>query len=379
MMTDNLLESGPGTEKFLADFWQKKPLLVRGALAAAAHTLDRARMIELACRDDVESRLVTGTRRTWHVERGPFHKRDFARLPRRGWTLLVNGLETVLPAARALQQQFSFIPYARHDDVMASYAAPGGGVGPHFDSYDVFLVQGMGARRWQISSQRDLELIEGAPLKILSRFRPQRAWTVHGGDLLYLPPRYAHHGVAVDECITWSVGFRAPDRQEMAEQLLDFVRDHLRVTGAYRDPGLKLQRHPAAIGKDMLRRIRTMLEAVRWTDADVQRCLGEYLTEPRAGTVFKHARRVSAARFAELARVRGMRLALPTRMLTCGAQIFINSETAVARAAAATVLHRLADTRCLPPGTRIDALTRARLYQWYRAGYIDIELSHPTR
>ena len=379
MMTDNLLESRTGIEKFLADFWQKKPLLARGALAAAANTLDRASIIELACRDDVESRLVTGARRVWHVELGPFRKRDFARLPRRGWTLLVNGLETVLPAARALQQQFSFIPYARHDDVMASYAAPGGSVGPHFDSYDVFLVQGMGARRWQISSQRDLRLIAGAPLKILNRFRPQRAWTLHGGDLLYLPPRYAHHGVAVDECITWSVGFRAPDRQEMAEQLLDFVRDHLRVAGAYRDPGLKPQRHPAAIGKDMLRRIKTMVEAVRWTDADVQRCLGEYLTEPRPGTVFTRARRVSAARFAELAGARGIRLALPTRMLTCGAQIFINNETVAVRATATKALHELADTRRLLPGTRTDAATRALLYQWYQAGYIDIELSQPTR
>ncbi len=185
-------------------------------------------MIELACRDDVESRLVIGTRSTWRVEHGPFRRRDFARLPPRNWTLLVNGLETVLPAARVLQQKFSFIPYARHDDVMASYAAPGGSVGPHFDSYDVFLVQGAGTRRWQIGRQRDLALIDGAPLRMLQRFRPQRAWTVQSGDLLYLPPRYAHHGVAIDECITWSVGFRAPGRQDMAERFLDFLRDELR-------------------------------------------------------------------------------------------------------------------------------------------------------
>src|SRR5476651_1036115 len=181
MMMDYLLENGAEARRFLADFWQKKPLLARGALGQFADVLDRARMIELACRDDVESRLVIGARKTWRVERGPFRKRDFARLPPRDWTLLVNGLEAVLPAARTLQQEFSFVPYARHDDVMASYATPGGSVGPHFDSYDVILVQGVGARRWQISNQRNLELVDGAPLKILNRFRAQRTWTVHAG------------------------------------------------------------------------------------------------------------------------------------------------------------------------------------------------------
>lgn len=371
MMIDNL----PAARRFLADFWQKKPLLARGALVGPADALNRARMIELACRDDVEARLVIGARRSWCVERGPFRKRDFARLPPRGWTLLVNGIETVLPAARALQQRFSFIPYARHDDVMASYAVPGGSVGPHFDSYDVFLVQGMGARRWQISRQRDLGLIEGAPLKILNRFRPRRAWTVHAGDVLYLPPRYAHHGVAIDECVTWSVGFRAPDRQEMAEHLLDFVRDRLRLTGAYRDPGLKSQRHAATIGKDMLHQIKSMVESVRWTDADIERCLGEYLTEPRPGAVFRCARRLSAARFTERAQSHGMRLALPTRMLTHGTQVFINGETIAARSAASAALQRLADTRRLPPLARTDAATRALLYEWYRAGYIEVENS----
>ena len=362
----------PGARRFLADFWQKKPLLARGALPQLADTLDRARMIELACRDDLESRLVIGARRSWRVEHGPFHKRDFARLPPRNWTLLVNGLETVLPAARLLQQQFSFIPYARHDDVMASYAAPGGSVGPHFDSYDVALVQGAGVRRWQISRQRDLALVEGAPLKILRRFRSQRAWTVGPGDLLYLPPRYAHHGIAINECITWSVGFRAPNRQDMTEAFLDYLRDQLRLDGAYRDPDLMPQRHPAAIGPGMLRQIQTMIESIRWSKADVERCLGEYLTEPRTGVVFASPRRVTPARFASLARMHGVRLALPTRMLTCGAQVFINSETVTAPATTIKTLRQLADTRCLPPLTRTSQAVQALLYQWYRSGYIEL-------
>ena len=367
-----MINNLPGARRFLAEFWQKKPLLARGALAQFGGALDRARMIGLACRDDVESRLVIGSRKNWRVEHGPFRKRDFAQLPPRDWTLLINGLENVSAAARALQQKFSFIPYARHDDVMASYAVPGGSVGPHFDSYDVFLLQAAGARRWQLSSQRDLGLIEGAPLKILRRFRSQRTWTAGPGDILYLPPRIAHYGVAVDECITWSIGFRAPNLQDMAERFLDFLRDNLRLDGAYRDPGLRLQRHPAAIGADMLRQVHGMVNSIRWTRADIERCLGEYLTEPRPQVVFRRARRVSAARFAELAAARGIQLALNTRILTCGTQFFINGESVRADAGARDTLRALADRRCLPPRTRTNAAARALLYAWYRAGYIGL-------
>jgi 50S ribosomal protein L16 3-hydroxylase len=366
-MTDSL----PGARKFLAEFWQKKPLFARGALPQFAHGLDRARMLELACRDDVESRLVVGARKSWRVEQGPFHPHDFKRLPPRNWTLLVNGLESVMPEARTLQQAFDFIPYARHDDVMASYAAPGGSVGPHFDSYDVALVQATGRRRWQIGAQSNLELVAGAPLKILRRFCAQREWTAQAGDVLYLPPRYAHHGVALDECITWSVGFRAPGRREMIERFLDFLRDEERVDETYRDPQLKPRRHAGAIGKDMLGKIKTILGSLRWTGADIERCLGEYLTDPRQGVVFERARRVSPQRFAQLVHTRGMRLALPTRLLTSGKHVFINSETAVAPATSAGILQRLADTRRLPSGARINTATRALLYEWYRAGYIE--------
>jgi 50S ribosomal protein L16 3-hydroxylase len=366
-MTDNL----PDARLFLEKFWQKKPLLARGAIRQLGGELDRARMIGLACRDDVESRLVIGARKSWRVEHGPFRKRDFAQLPPRNWTLLVNGLENFLPAARKLQQAFSFIPYARHDDVMASYAVPGGGVGPHFDSYDVILLQGAGTRRWRISSQRDLDLVEGAPLKILRRFRSRRAWTVRPGDLLYLPPRYAHYGVAIDECITWSVGFRAPNRQDMAERFLDFLRDQLRLEGAYRDAGLKPQRHPAVIGNEMLRQIKTMVKSIRWSDTDIERCLGLYLTEPRSNVVFGRARPVPASRFAQLASARGVRLNLKSRMLTCGNTLFINGEFALADTPTRRTLQQLADARRLPAHTRTNAAARALLYEWYRAGYIE--------
>jgi 50S ribosomal protein L16 3-hydroxylase len=360
-----------GARRFLREFWQHKLLLARGVLPRLGAALDRAHLIELACREDVESRLVFGARKTWRVEHGPFRRRDFARLPPRDWTLLVNGVENFVPAARALQMQFGFVPYARQDDVMVSYAAPGGGVGPHFDSYDVFLLQGAGTRRWQVGGQRDLALVDGAPLKILRRFRPQREWTLQTGDLLYLPPRYAHHGIAVGECITWSIGFRAPSRQEMAARFLDFLQDDLHLDGAYRDPGLMPQRHPATIGKTMLREVRGMVAAIRWNNAKIERCLGEYLTEPRPHIVFGRVRGMPATRFARLVAMHGVQLDLKSRMLLSGNRIFINGESVTVDAATRQPLRDLADRRCLPPQPKINRRTRELLYQWYCAGYIE--------
>jgi 50S ribosomal protein L16 3-hydroxylase len=360
------------TRRFLSQFWQKKPMFARGALPRLDGAIDRACLIELACRDDVESRLVTGARKSWRLEHGPFRRRDFARLPPRGWTLLVNGVENFVTAARDLQKHFGFVPYARHDDVMVSYAAPGGSVGPHYDSYDVFLLQGSGTRRWQISNQENLALVEGAPLKILRRFQPQREWNSQSGDLLYLPPNYAHHGVAVGECITWSLGFRAPSRQEMAGRFLDFLHDRLALGGDYRDPGLKRQRHPAAIGKTMLRQVSAMVNAIRWDQTDIARCLGEYLTEPRPNLAFGRARRMPAARFTRLAAERGVQLDLKSRMLCCGSMVFINGEAVAANAIARRILSRLADDRSLPPRTPIDRQVLELLFRWYDAGYIKV-------
>ncbi len=180
--------SGLTPADFLRRHWQKKPLLVRNALPECRGILQREGLFELAAEDSLESRLVQRDGRRWRVRHGPFGPRELKRLPKSGWTLLVQGVDLAVPAARNLLDRFSFIPYARLDDVMVSYAPAGGGVGPHFDNYDVFLLQGEGRRRWRVSRQRDLELVAGAPLKILRRFRPAREWVVDPGDLLYLPP-----------------------------------------------------------------------------------------------------------------------------------------------------------------------------------------------
>ena len=362
--------------EFLHRHWQKKPLLARNALPGCAGLVQRETLFELAARDDLESRLVMRRGRRWSVKYGPFdRRRTLERLPRSGWTLLVQAVNHALPAARKLLDEFSFIPYARLDDLMVSYAPPGGGVGPHFDNYDVFLVQGAGQRRWRVSRQRDLELIPGAPLRILRRFRPVHEWLLQAGDLLYLPPRSAHDGVAVGgDCITYSIGFRAPDAQETGARFLEYLQDHLQLTGIYEDPELEPRRRPARIGDDMVRKVRSLLGRVRWNDRDIARFLGCYLTEPKAHVLFSRPRRsVSGRVFVARAAHSGVQLAAPTRMLYCDGAVFINGEACAASGPGARLLSRLADRRSLPPLRRPDRKSAQRLYEWYRAGYIVLQ------
>ena len=360
--------------EFLRHHWQKKPWVARGALPECPEILGRDGLLELAERDDLESRLVERSGRRWRVRHGPFGARELRRLPRSGWTLLVQGVDSALPAARELLDRFSFIPYARLDDVMASYAPAGGGVGPHFDHYDVFLLQGEGRRRWRVSRQRDLDLVENAPLKILRRFRPTREWTMGPGDLLYLPPRYAHDGVAMSGgCVTFSIGFRASGAQELGARFLDYLQDRLRLDGDYSDPDLAPQPHPAQIGNAMTRKVRKFLDGIHWSSGDVTRFLGCHLTEPKAHVVIaRPVRPLPERAFAARAVRDGLALALQTRMLFHGRTIFINGDAIDAGAPAARLLARIADRRSLPPHSRIDRESARLLYQWYRAGYIHL-------
>lgn len=357
-------------DKFLRRHWQKKPLLVRGAFSEPALRLTPAALFALATREDLQSRIITRTRRRWHVRHGPFRRSELARLPARGWTLLVQGIEQVLPEARQLLQKFSFIPHLRLDDLMASYAPPGGGVGPHFDSYDVFLIQAEGRRRWKISAQRDLELVSNAPLRILKRLQARGAWTLDSGDMLYLPPRYAHDGVAVTPCVTLSVGFRAPSAQELGARFLDFLQDGLRLEGMYADPDLRKQAHPAQISPASLEKILQLLRGVRWTRSDVAQFAGTYLTEPRPDVVFTPPRRAMTRRaFAARAQACGMQLDLKSRMLFCGGQVFINGEQHHCGPGELALLVQLADTRETSAGA-LNAAAADLLYEWYRSGYV---------
>jgi len=283
---------------------------------------------------------------------------------------LVQDLNHFLPDAADLLAQFCFIPHARVDDVMVSFAAEGGGVGPHFDSYDVFLLQGLGQRRWQISAQRDTTLREDVSLKILADFQADQDWILDPGDMLYLPPGYAHHGIALTPCMTYSIGFRAPSAQELTSEFLAFLQDHLHVEGAFADPDLHLQEHPAEVSDAIVAKTRRLLRHVRWDRHTIGDFLGSYLSEPKAHVLFAApARLASFTRFAAHAGSSGIALALKSRMLFRGERFYLNGETYCADAADARALRELADRRSVRPFVGSEPCMH-RAYQWYRAGFI---------
>jgi 50S ribosomal protein L16 3-hydroxylase len=365
--------------RFLAQHWQKEPLLVRAALPGFSGVLTPAQLLKLACREDTRSRLVIRRAGRWDAYEGPIRRTFLRRLPARGWSVLVHDVDHFLPAARALLEHFSFVPYARLDDLMVSYALPGGGVGPHCDSYDVFLLQGRGRRRWRVSHQRDTTPVAGAPLKLLRDFRPQLEWVLEPGDMLYLPPGWAHDGVALDACMTYSIGFRAPAWQDLAIHFLRFLEDRIVVDGLYQDPGLRPQKSPARIARSMVRQVAARLGDIRWNASDVARFLGQHLTEPKAHVFFSPPRRcLPLEAFAERARRLGVRLDLRSQMLYFDDLFFINGETVNAKGRARASLACLADTRGL---AAVDITQRglvALLHQWYGAGYLSPSAQTPA-
>jgi 50S ribosomal protein L16 3-hydroxylase len=359
--------------QFLRDYWHKKPLLIRQAIPGFQPLLTRDALFELASREDVESRLLTHFRKQWKMQSGPH-----AELPsptHKDWTLLVQGVNLHLDAADHLLRQFRFMPDARLDDLMISYASEGGGVGPHFDSYDVFLLQAQGQRRWRISAQKDLSLVEGLPLKILANFTPEQEFMLEPGDMLYLPPHYAHDGVAVGECMTYSIGFRSPSFQEIGEAFLQFMADTIELPGRYADPDLMPSKHPAEIGKPMLAAISAEIAKIRFTEDDIAIFLGEYLSEPKAAIDFDTPERpLSAARFHQLAAKRGVRLSRKTQMLYSGKHLFINGASFAIQRADRTSLLALANERRLS-GEQVNASSedvREALHAWYQDGWIEL-------
>lgn len=356
---------------FLAEYWHKRPLLIRQAVPDLQDLPSRDRLFELAASDDVESRLIARTRSNWQVDHGPFPELPSPR--RKNWTLLVQGVNLHDDATDALLRRFRFLPDARLDDVMISYATDGGGVGPHFDSYDVFLLQTHGRRLWRIGAQSDLSLVENAPLKILRRFAPEQEFVLEPGDMLYLPPNHAHEGVALGECATCSIGFRAPSYQELGEAFLQFMAETIDLPGRYADPDLAPTRHPAQIGKAMLARVTQELDKVRFTGADVSEFLGRYLSEPKP-TVFFAApdRPLPYGRFVQRAARVGVVLSSKSRMLYAGNVLFLNGESYQMGSRDRTLLKCFADRRSLDATEVAAASTDVKeaLHQWHANGWL---------
>jgi 50S ribosomal protein L16 3-hydroxylase len=372
------LLGGRSVSAFLRGFWQKEALAIPAAMPDFTGLFTARELFALAARDDVESRLVVRRGARWSFEHGPFRAADLRALPARDWTLLVQGVNLHSEAADRLLRRFSFLPYARLDDLMVSYAVPGGGVGPHFDSYDVFLLQGFGHRRWRYGRQEDLALKPGLPVKILNRFRPEHDRVFAPGDLLYLPPHYAHDGVAVDTCTTYSIGFRAAGAVELAAAFLDFLRDELTLEGRYADPDLEPGREPAKIPASMRRRYARMLAGIRWDERTVARFVGTWLSEPKPTVFFERpASPRSRAAFRTRAVRAGLRLDVRTQLLYDSARLYINGESTPWPTAARAELQRLANERALDPST-VGALPAAAvdlLHDWYSDGFLHFDPS----
>ena len=328
---------------FLRRFWQKQPLFVRNALPQFVTMIDARALAALARRDDVESRIVERRGGKWETRHGPF-----ARIApkEKHWTILVSGVNLHERAADDLLRRFQFIPQARLDDVMVSYATPGGGVGPHVDSYDVFLVQGFGRRRWRVG---------------------RREYLTRPGDLLYVPPGVRHDGVALEPCTTFSVGFRAPRGAELGAAFLDWLHERGLPDALYRDPGRRPTARPGRIPGEMLGFAAAVLGKISWSRRDVADFLGRYLTTPKAHVVFRPsgAKRQSARSV--------VRLDGKTQLLYYGARFFINGEPVSLPARFAPALRRLADRRALA-GKDLAAKPLAALISgWQRAGWVHLE------
>lgn len=280
--------TGLTKQQFLTQYWQKKPLLIRQAFADFDPLITPNELAGLACESDIESRLIIEREQQWQLRHGPFNDEDFADLPEQNWTLLVQDVDKHLPEMQTLLQPFNFIPNWRRDDLMISFAADGGSVGPHTDGYDVFLLQAEGSRRWQISSQAiaNPKLLADCDLQILETFEPSETWELQAGDMLYLPPHFGHHGVAVGECMTFSIGFRAPKQTEMLGALLTELVETNGGQQHYRDQNLTLTDHEHIIADDAVSRFKQQLhELIDKAEPQLLASLGKLVTETKPSLV----------------------------------------------------------------------------------------------
>jgi len=369
------LLGGLTPKTFMQRHWQKKPLVIRQAIPGFQPPLDRTDLVELAADEEVQSRLVIqanpDAKQDWRFRHGPFTRKALPPFKQPGWTLLVQGVDLLDERAHALMNQFRFVPDARLDDLMVSYATDGGGVGPHFDSYDVFLLQAHGQRRWRIGRQKDLSLQPDMPLKILANFEPEMEFVLDAGDMLYLPPRYAHDGIAVGECMTYSIGFRSPSRGELAGELLQrLAEDAMDEAGValYRDPKQPAVAGCGEIPADIVEFARDALAAALRDPLAVPRALGEYLSEPKAHVSFDGAEAPEGADGP-------VRLDRRTRMMYDAQHVFVNGESFRAAGRDAQLMHLLADERNLKAADvkRLSADARDLLTDWMEAGWLYVD------
>lgn len=382
------LLGGLTPQQFMKRHWQRKPLLIRQAIPGFRPSLSMSDIRTLVRRDEVESRLIWRDDRGWNMKSGPFARLPSAQKP--GWTVLAQSVDLHDDATAELMRRFRFISDARLDDAMISIASDGGGVGPHFDSYDVFLLQAHGRRRWRISQQEDLSLQAGLPLRILRDFQPEEEFVLEPGDMLYLPPHVAHDGVALGDCMTISIGFRAPTQATLASGMLEAANDQIMArlgnmgglyaepplpgpdfSGTYTDPGTSATVAPAELPQALLDATLAAVQKIRYDEALATRFLGLWLTEPPTHAYFEPNEDFPALTEG-LPAAGKLVLDRCTRLMYRGRQLFINGE--VAAVPASVALKQLADARYLDcastAAARLSPDAKAMLEQWLEDGWL---------
>lgn len=384
------LLGGMTASQFMRRHWQRKPLLIRQAITDFTAPVDAQALFALAAQEDVQSRLIINqSNGQWELRNGPFDAEQLPPSSQKAWTLLVQGVDLYEQQAHELLQQFAFIPQARLDDLMISYASDEGGVGPHFDSYDVFLLQAKGTRRWRIGKQKDLTLQKGVPLRILENFEAEEEWVLEPGDMLYLPPLYAHDGIAQgNDCMTYSIGFRSPNRTELASTLLERLAEpewedeesedesapaaHTSVL--YKDAKQAATAASGAIPEAMQQFARAAIMHKLQQPHAIEQLLGEYLSEPKASVFFSeedHPKGESAQNPAD-GDPQAIALNRKTRMLYDEHFLYINGESYRVAGKDSTLLRLLADQRQLPYTQFIQLTEPAQeiLHEWIGQGWL---------
>ncbi|OWS69522.1 cupin [Polynucleobacter campilacus] len=383
------LFGGISPNLFMESYWHKKPLLIRGAIPAftlaeqnqesLGSPITASELIALASQDGVESRLIKSN--PWSFNAGPFSKKSIPALSKPNWTLLLQGMEAHHPAAAKILSWFRFIPDARLDDLMISIAGVGGGVGPHFDSYDVFLIQMSGRRRWQISQQKDLSLSPNLPLKILQHFKPEHDWVLEPGDMLYLPPHIAHDGVALDAgCQTWSVGFRSPSFKELLQEglwrLAESLEEMPELEQKFADPRQKASLNAEQLPEELIKQITVKLRELQLDQ--VHRFLPgitAYLSEPKPQAFFEGpAKPLSPSRFSKQLGLKKLLPSPQTRILSLGKEVFCNGENmSQGQPEDIAQAWRILSAKKVLVGTKPQLSNQSTLYEAYLAGWLVFE------
>ena len=381
------LLGGRSPQEFMKVFWHKKPLLVRGAipayaLAKAQNTpldspISAQTLFQFAQSADCESRLVHS--KPWRLSAGPLSKKDIPKIEDTDWTILLQGMEAIHPAAAKILSWFRFIPDARLDDLMISIAGPGGGVGPHFDSYDVFLIQMSGRRRWKISEQSDLSLKPSLPLKILKNFKAEYIWDLEPGDMLYLPPHIAHEGIALDPgCQTWSVGFRSPSYKELLQEglwrLAESLEDLPHLATYFADPLQNATDKAEQLPDELIKQVQEKLRTLKLQEIDTfLPGIAAYLSEPKPQAIFASKSHVTPFAFAQNL----LKLTLvphpQTRILSYGETVFCNGENMTQNEAQEIqdAWKKLSKFKALPAGHAIGKKAHNSLLEAYLSGWLE--------